>query len=565
YSAPVRRSDGRTMMLAMVVDVSDRRRTERGRQLVANANAILTRSVAEDETLERFVAVPVPEFADLCVVDLLVEGGQLERIIGGDPGVDVPRRFRYPIGGEAAPVIATGRAVVHRDLDPSSYGALARDEGHLARILAFRPRSAMTVPMVIGDRILGALSFASRTRNFDEVDEQIAHDLARKASNATENRRLFHEARTARGEAEAANRAKDQFLAVLGHELRNPLAPIATALHLMAVRSPDQVVRERAVIERQVGHLRRLVDDLLDVSRITRGKVELRRERAPVAGFVARGIELASPLLEERRHRLTVDVAPELAVHGDPTRLGQVVANLVANAAKYTEPGGSIVVRATRQDDAVELAVKDDGIGIPAEMLPTIFELFVQAPQGSARTTGGLGLGLAIVRSLVEQHDGTVAAHSDGPGTGTELVVRLPAVGVALQDGPTPVDERRRTAATRRILVVDDNEDAAVLLAEALGGYGHEIRTAFDGPSALRIAGEFRPQIAVLDLGLPVMDGYELAQRLRASPEPPARLVAVTGYGEARDRARSRAAGFDAHLVKPVSLDDLLRGIAEPA
>ncbi|MDI3286853.1 ATP-binding protein [Polyangium sp. 15x6] len=369
----------------------------------------------------------------------------------------------------------------------------------------------------------------------------------------------------ARRQAESANRSKDEFLAMLGHELRNPLAPITTALHLMRMRAGDAAARERAVIERQVKHLAQLVDDLLDVSRITRGKVELKMERIEIAEVVAKAIEMASPLLEQRRHHLTVEVPSRgLVVDGDGTRLAQVMSNLLTNAAKYTESGGQIAVEAERWGRDVEIRVRDNGIGIDPDVLPTVFDFFVQDRQALDRAQGGLGLGLAIVRNLVTMHGGTVSARSEGKGRGSEFTVRLPgAAGLAEVEATSARVRAPMKAGAgdgHRILVVDDNEDAAALLAESLGSLGHQTRVASDGPSALRVAEKFRPDIALLDIGLPVMDGYELAHRLRERPElTRLRLIAVTGYGQESDRSLSREAGFDAHLVKPVQFDRLAR------
>jgi PAS domain S-box-containing protein len=371
-----------------------------------------------------------------------------------------------------------------------------------------------------------------------------------------------------RAQAESANRAKDEFLAMLGHELRNPLAPILTALNLMRLRGNDTVERERTVIERQAQHLVHLVDDLLDVSRITRGKIELRRARVELAEVVARAIEMASPLIEQRRHALAVHVAARgLALDADPARLAQVVANLLTNAAKYTEPGGRIVIHAARGGDQIELTVRDTGIGIAPDMLPHVFDLFVQEHQTLARSQGGLGLGLAIVRSLVELHGGTVAVASHGHGHGSEFVIHLPAADEPVV-GAAPVlavgTDRRPAIAARRILVVDDNEDAAALLAEYLEAMGNTIRVAHDGAQALRVLEDFVPELALLDIGLPVMDGYELAQHLRARfGHERLKLIAVTGYGQESDRQKAKAASFDAHLVKPIDfarLDRLLTG-----
>ena len=365
----------------------------------------------------------------------------------------------------------------------------------------------------------------------------------------------------ARAAAESANRAKDEFMAMLGHELRNPLSPILTALQLMKLRGEPGSERERTVIERQVNHLTRLVDDLLDVSRIVRGRVELKTEIVEIAEVVAKAIEMASPLLEQRNHTLRMDVPRRgLRVDGDPTRLGQVISNLLTNAAKYTPPSGVITVRAEQVDDEVVLSVRDTGIGISPDVLPRIFELFVQEGQALDRSQGGLGIGLTIVRSLVERHGGSVSARSDGRGKGSEFIIRLPLAegGAAGADALSalPAAVAAPGAGAVRILVVDDNEDGAEMLADALTGRGYDTRVAHDAPAALRVAAEFSPDVAFLDLGLPVMDGFELAAHLRELPGlADIRLIAVTGYGQESDRRRTRDAGFEGHLVKPVDID----------
>jgi signal transduction histidine kinase/DNA-binding response OmpR family regulator len=361
----------------------------------------------------------------------------------------------------------------------------------------------------------------------------------------------------ARGEAEAANQAKDEFLAMLGHELRNPLAPILTALQLMHLRGVTGAERERAIIERQVKHVVGLVDDLLDVSRITRGKVHLRIEAVDLADVVAKAIEMTGPAIEERHHTLTVDVQPGMHVDGDSARLAQVVANLLTNAAKYTEPHGLIQVVAQRDKGRVILRVSDNGRGIPQEMLPRIFDLFVQERQELERAQGGLGIGLAIVRSLVLAHDGTVEARSKGTGLGSTFTVTLPErSGAQTADLPAPQGPgSRHLVGGSRILIVDDNRDAAQLLADSLQSLGHDVLVAHDGPSALGLAANFRPDVALLDLGLPVMDGFELGQRLRTDLAlTDLVLMAVTGYAQEADRRRTIAAGFHGHLVKPVDV-----------
>lgn len=391
-----------------------------------------------------------------------------------------------------------------------------------------------------------------------KIEELNTEILRRKAAQAeleasrAELARLYDQ-------AQEADRRKDEFLAVLGHELRNPLAPILTALHIMEMGGDEAFLEERTIIERQARHLARLVDDLLDVSRITRGKIELARRRGEIAGPIQRAIEMASPLLDKRGHRLTLAVPPRgLAVEADQERIAQVVTNLLDNAARYTEPGGEITVAAERDGEQVVIRVRDTGCGIDPELLPRIFEPFAQDAGSRGRRQGGLGLGLAIASSLVELHGGTIEAHSDGPGRGSEFVVRLPGAppaGAAVE-APSPAAEAASAPPQRgRVLIVDDNADAANLLALALEGLGFETRVAFDGPAALHAADEAPPDVALLDLGLPVMDGYDLARHLRARPRlADLPLVAITGYGQDGDRERTLRAGFDEHLVKPVDL-----------
>jgi PAS domain S-box-containing protein len=394
-------------------------------------------------------------------------------------------------------------------------------------------------------------------------------DISGRKSAEESNRQSLIREREARAEAEVANRSKDEFLAMLGHELRNPLAPIVTALQLMELRGDETLYKERTIIERQVRHLVRLVDDLLDVSRITSGKIELKRERIEISEIVAKAIEMASPLIEQRRHNLTVNIPRSgLAVEVDAVRMAQVMANLLNNAAKYTEPHGTITLQAAKdgtEGQAVVLRVRDTGIGLSPEMLPRVFELFVQERQAIDRAQGGLGLGLAIVRTLVELHGGTVEARSEGYGKGSEFIVRLTAAPAG--DEPAPASRRESGGVADpgalRVLVVDDNVDSAELLAESVRMMGHVPRVAHDGPAGLRIGAEFRPDVALLDIGLPVMDGYELARHLRALPGLESiRLIAITGYSQEADRRQSEAAGFERHLVKPIQLEQLREVLA---
>lgn len=378
-------------------------------------------------------------------------------------------------------------------------------------------------------------------------------------------------------ELRQANGAKDEFLAMLGHELRNPLAPIVSALELMGRHGSDSSARERAVIQRHVDHLLRLVDDLLDVSRIIRGNVELNRQLVDVREVVEKAVEMTSVLMQQRAHRLKLDVDRTLTCMADPTRLAQVISNLLINAGKYTEAGGEITVSAAGSNaNRVRISVRDNGIGIAPDVLPRVFDTFYQGKQTIDRAEGGLGIGLALVKNFVKLHGGHVEAASDGPGRGSQFTIVLPRAPSPVLAGSGDAEIRvappassvlprpQRDSGTheRRILLVDDNVDAADALAELLRSYGHSVKTAYDPTAALEEAARFRPAISVLDIGLPVMDGYELARQLRArAADWQCVLVALTGYGQNADRERSRAAGFDHHFVKPLRPADLLEVI----
>jgi len=354
---------------------------------------------------------------------------------------------------------------------------------------------------------------------------------------------------------EAAQR-KDEFLALLGHELRNPLAPIQTALDVMKMRYPQVAVREREVIGRQLKHMLRLVDDLLDLARVTHGTVQLKREALNLAMVVQRAVETASPLYEAKRLRLKVFVDAALAVEGGAIRFCQVVTNLLTNAAKFTAEGGNVTIEAQPDGEHVALRITDTGVGIAGDQLERIFEPFVQGPR-DAGAHGGLGLGLALVKDLMVLHGGTVNAFSAGLGQGSQFVLRLPLLREGRPALPEPSVQRQNSVGMR-VLLVDDNEDVTEMMAVVLQLGGHDVRVAHDAMQALALAREFRPQVAVLDLGLPVMDGYELAGQLQATlgGEAP-RLIAVTGYGQSEDLERTRRAGFARHLVKPVDFEEL--------
>ena len=363
-----------------------------------------------------------------------------------------------------------------------------------------------------------------------------------------------------------ADRRKDEFLAMLAHELRNPLAPISTALRILDLPGADATMRERSrqIIGRQVEHLVRLVDDLLDVSRFIRGKVTLQREVTDLERVVSRAVEIALPTLKARGHAFDVQLpATPVMLNVDAVRITQAIGNLLTNAARYTEPGGKVTLDAGVTAHAVEVRVRDTGIGIHASMLDKVFDLFVQAAHDNASTHGGLGIGLTLARQLARLHGGDITVTSAGPGQGSEFLLTLPLTHQPAAAAPS--DVAAVSAAPVDVLVVDDNQDAADSLSVLLRLLDHGVRTCHDGASALAAVAQRRPQLVLLDLGMPGMDGYEVARRLRAEPGAPLAIVALSGWGQQADRDRTTEAGFDRHLVKPVSAEVLSRLLAEVA
>ncbi len=365
----------------------------------------------------------------------------------------------------------------------------------------------------------------------------------------------------ARAQLQSADRQKDEFLAMLAHELRNPLAPIRNASEVLSrAEAADAHHAAIAIVQRQVANLTRLVDDLLDISRITQGRIELRRRPVQLAEVIAQAVEIVEPLIRERRHRVSNTSYQTLRVNGDPARLVQSVANILTNAAKYTDEGGEIRLESSHEGTEAVLTVTDNGIGIAPDLLPQVFDLFVQGDRALDRAQGGLGIGLSVVKRLIEMHGGRVSVASSGVGTGSTFEIRLPLIEAP--DAPS-IAPAAPTFASRRILVVDDNQDAADSLAMILELEGHDVATVYTPQAALARVPTFQPDVALLDIGLPGMNGYELARRLRALPGAATiRLIALTGYGQAEDRERSRAAGFDGHIVKPAELRALQQVIA---
>jgi signal transduction histidine kinase/ActR/RegA family two-component response regulator len=423
--------------------------------------------------------------------------------------------------------------------------------------------SSMTVPIITAGAVVGVIYANNFTRRpFTDSDQAALVTLADHAAVAVEKARLLAREHAARAEAEAASRGKDELLAMLGHELRNPLAAIANAVHVLeAANLPAELAhRAREIIGRQNAHLARLVDDLLDVARVTSGKIALVRRPLELSQAVRHSLAALAASGRTERHRITTDLEPVWA-DVDETRFEQIVNNLVGNALRFTPAAGSIEITLRRAGEAAVLSVRDSGVGIAPEMLPRVFDLFAQGERGPDRGAGGLGLGLTLVRRITELHGGTVEAASDGPGHGSTFTVRLPAMAAPQPARALPLAPAAASGTSRRILVVEDNTDAREMLHHLLKLAGHEVLDAADGPGGLEVALRQRPDIALVDVGLPGFDGYELARRVRATGDSSVYLVALTGYGQPDDRRQAMEAGFDAHLVKPVHPEALLAAI----
>ena len=566
-------------MIGIGMDVTQRRRSEQSARFLADASATLSVLVDFDSTLQKVASLAVPYFADWVTVDLVEADGSLRRVAVAhvDPSkVALAREMHHRFPPDpAAPhgvwhILRTGTsewvAEITDDLLTTSV-----TEPELLRILGeLGLKSYIGVPLKARGKTLGVLTFISAESGhlYDATDLAVAQELADRGAIAIENTRLYRELRE-------ADRRKDEFLATLAHELRNPLAPIRNSLQILKMPRVDPAIAQQTkdMMERQVHHLVRLVDDLLDVSRVMRGKIELRMELVELETIIARAVETTNPLIEIQRHQFDISVPQEsLLLNVDPVRLTQVVGNLLTNAAKYTKPGGRIWLTIGREGDQAVLKIRDTGIGIAPDMLPHVFDLFVQADHTFTKAQGGLGIGLTLVKNLVEMHEGTVQVHSPGLGKGCEFVVRLSLASQQASETTADVlGESTQFGATagHRLLVVDDNQDAAISLSMLLRLRGHEVRVAHDGLSALQLVTDFNPDMVLLDIGMPGMDGYEVARRVRSmSDRAQTVLTALTGWGQEEDRRRTAEAGFDHHLVKPPELSALeiiLNSLAKPA
>jgi signal transduction histidine kinase/CheY-like chemotaxis protein len=429
-------------------------------------------------------------------------------------------------------------------------------------------RSVMIVPLSARGRTLGAITFvttADSGRRYGPDDLDLAEELARRAAMAIDNARLYREAQEALRVRDEADRRKDQFLAMLGHELRNPLAPLRNAVEVLRMQGaePATVAWARDLIDRQTAHLTHLVDELLDASRIARGKIRLQRQGLDLAVLVRASAQDHRPELESAGLTLEVDTPPgPVWVNGDGVRLAQVIGNLLNNARKFTDRGGRVTVSLRQAVGQAVVGVRDTGIGIDPAVLPGLFQVFNQVPTSLDRSQGGLGLGLALVKGLVELHGGGVSAASDGPGRGTEISFRLPVAEG--EEAPAAAPQARPEVRPCKVLIVEDNHDAADTLRMLLGLAGHEVAVAYSGPEGVARARQLLPDAVLCDLGLPGMSGFDVARTLRGDPATAAaRLIAVSGYGQEEDHRKARAAGFDHALVKPVDLAEVLGLLGE--
>ncbi|HEX6267341.1 MAG TPA: response regulator [Burkholderiales bacterium] len=529
---------------------------KRRSEFLAYASHELGVSLNLDEAIERFLRLLVPGQAQYAALSMRVDG---ERLAAASDGGECP-----PALSEALrQAELDGR---RRDVSLPAPGAGA---GQL--------RHAQVIPLKAGSRTVAvlALGHAGAPERYSEAGQAMLEELATRAAIAFDNARLYWNlkremARTKEAEEKLleAARRKDEFLAMLSHELRNPLAPIRNAAEVMRRIAPADpgIAWARDVVERQVTHLAQLVDDLLDVSRITQGKITLKKEPVELGKVIHHSVETARALLDARRHHLVLNLpGTPIWVHGDFARLAQVLGNLLNNGAKYTAEGGRIELAAAADRGEAVVTVRDNGIGIDATLLPHVFDLFTQGERTLDRSQGGLGVGLTVVQRLVELHHGRVEAMSEGIGKGALFRITLPCISEVTQEQPAEVQPAVAfvPAGGKRVLVVDDNMDAAESIAVYLRLEGHEVRTVSDGAQAVAIAQVFAPQVAVLDIGLPGMSGYEVARRLRQKGAGAlGLLIALTGYGQKEDRARSEDAGFHHHFVKPADPRDIQAAIA---
>ncbi|WP_280150337.1 response regulator [Piscinibacter sp. XHJ-5] len=576
-----RQADERVALVAAEAARRVAEENDRRSNFLSHASRVLSGSLDVSVGARLLLELAVPEVATLAVLQLLDDDRPMSEVmVAASREGEATTLVRVDGRGLPSAVQeALQQAVQVKQritLHPNALRRMGSEAFGLSGPLALR--AAVTVPLMIGERVLGVLMVGAEQAAPGHAvrDWAALEELASRAAIAFENAHLYRslqseivERRAAEAELQEANQRKDEFLAMLSHELRNPLAPIRNALEVIRrIAPPDPKFNWAGdVMDRQVRHLTRLVEELLDVARISQGKIQLNKEPVDLAAVISQSVETAQPFIEARGHMLTLEL-PDTPVwlQGDFARLAQVVSNLLHNAAKYSEDGGRIHLALRVDGGQAQITVRDNGIGIDAALLPRIFDLFAQGARSLDRMQGGLGVGLTLARRLVELHGGSVEAKSEGVKKGAEFIVTIPCVSVvpraddASSERPHPVARVNG----RRILIVDDNQDAAESIAQYLQLEGHEVKAVGDGQQALACVPVFAPQIVVLDIGLPVMNGYEVARRMRKMPATrDALIVALTGYGQKEDQLRAIDAGFDRHFVKPTDPRVLVQLIAE--
>ncbi len=552
---------------ALSRDIAERKQAEGALTFFANASATLAALVDRESALQQSARLAVPYLADWCVVYVIDEHGAIDyhAHAHADPTKErllskmlLQSPLDWNSNTATVRALRTGQSQLMPELPEAFLDSVAQSEEHRQIIRELGPRAVISVPLRIRDRIVGVMGLVScdANRRYTDREVKLAESLAERVSTAVDNSRLFHAVKE-------TNRQKDEFLAMLAHELRNPLAAIRYAVALGQMSNGDSTTELFEIIDRQTHSLAHLIDDLLDVSRIGGDKVTLRKETIEVATVINRAIATVRPLLEQKHHELVLEISDEpMVLFADPTRTEQIVANLLTNAGKYTREGGCVTVRARRHDREAVVEVSDTGIGLPPEMLNRVFDLFAQADRTLDRSEGGLGIGLTVARKLAEMHGGTISVSSEGLGKGATFTVRLPLSDMSgrIEESASP-EVQFSDQGRLRILVVDDNRDTVTSCARLLKRLSHDVETAYDGLAALEEARSFRPQVVFLDIGLPGMNGYDVARTLRDEGFQSEMFVAVSGYGQPDDRRRSREAGFDHHLVKPIDQADIVTAL----
>jgi PAS domain S-box-containing protein len=556
-------------MHGVSVDITRRKRAEQNMTFLSQASAELAALVDPASALEKLARLAVPGFADWCAVDVVISEDMLERVAVAhtDPGkVAQAHEFHklYPPRPDDPngtwKIIRTAQPIFVPIVTDAMLAESTPDPNRLSRLRDLGLKSYIGVPLIAQGKVYGVVTFvtAESERIYNQEDLDLAIELGQRASIAIENAQLYQAVRK-------ADQDKDVFLATLAHELRNPLAVMSNAVALLGMGevTPERLSTIRGIMDRQVGQLSRLVDDLLDISRIATGKIALRKEPVILSTVLNHAVEASRPFIEAAHHSLVLDYAEQPAeVIGDVTRLTQVFANLLTNAAKFTNPGGRIEIKLACTPHHCDVRVSDNGIGIEPGALRTIFEIFSQGRQAPERSNGGLGIGLSLVKRLVELHGGSVWASSQGLGKGSEFTVRLPisvmSVAQSRRDQQKENSARGNWWRNKRVLVADDNADAADTLSELLRILGANVRTVYDGQAALETVRREHPDVAVLDIGMPGLNGYDVARTLRADAACSGTLlIALTGWGQERDKSAAAAAGFDHHWIKPVTFDHL--------